>query len=95
MVGWNELLKKRDIYPRGSDKWREYDRASLINQMSHKISILQRQLSKMPQWKNKSEFERQDYARYRTINFLTDYGRKQKETWRQRDVRSVRDSLSV
>ncbi|MGB7605126.1 MAG: hypothetical protein WBL93_06585, partial [Lutisporaceae bacterium] len=73
MVGFNELLKKRNTFPKGSERWREFDRASLSVQMNNQISSVTKQLGKMPQWKERSQFERQDYARNRAVNFLTDY----------------------
>lgn len=92
-MAWNELLKRRDLHPRGSDKWRELDRASLIEQSSNQIKSVSKQLSKMPQWSGKNEFQKQDYARTRITNYLSDLEKKQKEDWRKRDIRRVRDSI--
>jgi hypothetical protein len=93
MVSFNELLKKREQYPRGSDKWRELDRASLFVQGVNNIKNVTRQLDKMPQWKVKSPFQREDYARDRVARGFESLAKTQKETWRKRDIMQIRDDL--
>lgn len=93
MASWNDLLIKRDLYSRGSDKWRELDRASLFVQGTNNIRSVTRQLDKMPQWKIKSPFERQDYARDRVSREFESLAKKQKEPWRKRDIMQIRDDL--
>ena len=93
MANWNELLKRRSQYPIGSAKWRELDRASLIMQGTNQINLATKKLGTMPGWNTRSPFEREAYARTRVSKEFEDMARRQKQSWRRRDIKSVSDTL--
>lgn len=93
MAGWNELLIKRDKYARGSDKWRELDRAALFIQGDNGIRRITKQLGSMRGWNTKTEFQREDYARDRVSREYDALAKRQKEKWRRRDIMQIRDDL--
>jgi len=82
MTSLKKLVEKRSMYKRGSKKWRELNRAVLSGQMFNQIN---KQL--------KMNKGREQHVVRRARGYLTDYERKQKEPWMQRDIRRVRDDI--